>query len=139
MAVFNSENNDGKLDVDKWEMSTEQNCLYSRSLDSPVSEKELVESVRKLMQGKQVLDEMLKSAGALATRFLTEYFNEIFQSYSYPDTWTRAVIVPINKKGDTGAAYNYRGISLQSFIWKSYTTILSKIYECMEDNKIAET
>ena len=59
---------------------------------------------------------MLKSAVALLTPFLTEYFNEIFKSGSYPDTWTTAVIVPIHKKGDTGATDNYRGISLLSLL-----------------------
>ena len=50
---------------------------------------------------------MLKSAGALLTLILTECFNEIFKSGSYPDTVTRTVIVPIHKKGDTGVADNY--------------------------------
>ena len=127
MTVFNSGNND-------------------RESDCPISEEEVTESIRKLKQGKtsgldNVLAEMLKSAGALLTPFLTECFNEIFKSGSYPDTWTRAVIVPIHKKGDTGAADNYRGISLLSLLGKCYTTILNKrSYEWLEDNnKIAET
>ena len=106
----------------------------------------MTKSIRKLKQGKasgldNVLAEMLKSAGALLTPFLTECFNEIFKSGSYPDTWTRAVIVPIHKKGDTGAADNCRGISLLSLLGKCYTTILNKrSYEWLEDNnKIAET
>ena len=100
----------------------------------------MTESIRKLKQGKargldNVLAEMLKSSGALLTPFLTECFNEIFKSGPYPDTWTRAVIVPIHKKGDTGAADNYRGITLLSLLGKCYTTILNKrLYEWLEDN-----
>ena len=60
---------------------------------------------------------------------------------AYPDMWTKAVIVPIHKKGDTNVTDDYRGISLLSLIEKSYTTILKKrLYEWLEDNnKIAET
>ena len=146
MTVFNSGNNDRESDVEKWEKSSEQHFPNIESLDCPISEEEVTESIRKLMQGKasgldNVLAEMLKSAGALLTPFLTECFNEIFKSGSYPDTWTRAVIVPIHKKGDTRAADNYQGISLLSLLGKCYTTILNKrLYEWLEDNnKIAET
>ena len=135
MTVFNSGNNDRESDVEKWEKSSEHHSPNIESLDCPISEEEVTESIRKLKQGKasgldNVLAEMLKSAGALLTPFLTECFNEIFKSGSYPDTWTRAVIVPIHKKGDTGAADNYRGISLLSLLGKYYTTILNKrLYE----------
>ena len=146
MTVFNSGNNDRESDVEKWEKSSESHSPNIESLDCPISEEEVTESIRKLKQGRasgldNVLAEMLKSAGALLTPFLTECFNEIFKSGSYPDTWTRAVIVPIHKKGDTGAADNCRGISLLSLLGKCYTTILNKrLYEWLEDNnKIAET
>ena len=74
----------------------------------------MTKSIRKLKQGNtggldNVLAEMLKSAGALLTHFLTECFKEIFKSGSYPDTWTRAVIVPIHKKGDTGLQITTEG------------------------------
>ena len=87
----------------------------------------VAESIRKLKHGKasglnNVSAEMLNLAGALLAPFLTDYFNEIFKSFSYPDTWTRAVIMPIHKKADTGVADNYRGISLLSLTGKCYTT-----------------
>ena len=131
MTVFNSGNKDRESDAEKWEKSSEQHFPNIESLDCPVSEEEVTESIRKLKQGKtsgldNVLAEMLKSAGALLTPFLTECFNEIFKSGSYPDTWTRAVIVPIHKKGDTGATDNYREITLLSLLGKCYTTILNK-------------
>ena len=89
----------------------------------------MTESISKLKHGKvsgldQLLAIMLKSSCALLTPFLTEYFNEIFKSGSYPDTWTRAVIVPIHKKGNTGAADSYREISLLSLLGKCYSDSL---------------
>jgi len=131
MTVFNSGNKDKESEAEKWEKSSEQHFPNIESLDCPVSEEEVTEPIRKLKQGKasgldNVLAEMLKSAGALLTPFLTECFNEIFKSGSYPDTWTRAVIVPIHKKGDTGATDKYREITLLSLLGKCYTTILNK-------------
>ena len=87
MTVFNSGNNNRESDVEKWEKSSEHHSPNSESLDCPVSEEEVTESIRKLKQGKasgldNVLAEMLKSAGALLTPFLTECFNEIFKSGS---------------------------------------------------------
>ena len=83
MTVFNLGNNDVELDDEKWEKSNEQHLPHIESLDCPISEEEVAESIRKLKQGKasgldNMLAEMLKSAGALLTPFLTEYFNEIF-------------------------------------------------------------
>ena len=131
MTVFNSGNKDRESDAEKWEKSSEQHFPNIESLDCPVSEEEVTKSIRKLKQRKasgldNVLAEMLKSAGALLTPFPTECFNEIFKSGSYPDTWTRAVIVPIHKKRDTGATDNYREIPLLSLLGKCYTTILNK-------------
>ena len=145
-TVFNSGNNEGESDVERWERSSWKHLPDIESLDCPISEEEVTESIRKLKHGKasgldNVLAEMLKSAGTLLIPFLTKYFNEIFRSGSYPDMWTKAVIVPIHKKGDTNVTDNYRGVSLLSLIGKCYTTILNKrLYEWLEDNnKITET
>ena len=83
MTVFHSGNNERESDVEKWEKSSEQHFPNIEGLDCPISEEEVTESVRKPKQGKasgldNVLAEMLKSAGALLTPFLTECFNEIF-------------------------------------------------------------
>ena len=144
--MFNSGNNEGESDVERWERSNGKHLLDIVSLDCSITEKEVTDSIRKLKYGKasgldNMKAEMLKSAGTLLIPFLTKYLNEIFRSGSYPDMCTKAVIVPIHKKGDTNVADNYRGVSLLSFTGKCYTTILNKrLYEWLEDNKkIAET
>ena len=83
MTVFNLGNNDVELDDEKWDKSNKQHLPHIESLDCPISEEEVAESIPKLKQGKasgldNMLAEMLKSAGALLTPFLTEDFNEIF-------------------------------------------------------------
>ena len=55
MTVFNSENNDGESDVERWERNSEQHFpLYTKSLDCPISEEEVTESILTLNYEKQV-------------------------------------------------------------------------------------
>ena len=52
MTVFNSGNNDRESVVEKWEKSSEHHSPNIESLDCPISEEEVTESIRKLKQGK---------------------------------------------------------------------------------------
>ena len=124
-TVFNSGNNKEESDVERCERSSGKHPPDIESLDCPISEEEVAESIRKLKHGKanrldNVLAEMLKSAGTLLIAFLTKYLNEIFRSGSYPDMWTKAVIAPIHKKGDTNVTDNYR----MGFVTKPYREVL---------------
>ena len=58
--------------------------------------------------------------------YLSKLFNDIFNTRVYPDLWTKSVIVPIQKKGSTNLADNYRGISSGSVFSKVFTSILNK-------------
>ena len=40
--------------------------------------------------------------------------------------WTKAIIVPLYKKGDPHKAVNYRGISLLDIFGKLYVSVLNK-------------
>jgi len=115
-------------------------------LDRPILEDEVRKSIKKLKRGKSggldgVVPEMIKDAGDGIVVFLTALFNEVFRSGEYPEVWSKAIIVPIHKKGDTNAADNYRGISLLSTLGKCYTSILnSRLYSWLETNsKIHES
>lgn len=84
--------------------------------------------------------EMLKCGSTIATPFLTRLFNVVFTKGIYPSEWSKAIIVPIHKKGTVHDADNYRGISLLNVISKCYTKVLSKrLTEWLDDNnKISE-
>ena len=131
---------------DEGDNNTEGEHRIVDILDQPISEEEVVKSVRKLKSGKasgldNVIAEMLKSACGIITPFLTDYFNEIFKKGLYPDLWSKAIIVPIHKKGNLDTTDNYRGVSLLSLIGKCYTSILNRrLYDWLEDNqKISES
>ena len=67
---------------------------------------------------------MLKHAESLITPFLRRLFNKLFDFAIFPDSWTKAIIVPIHKKGNKSNPDNYRGISLLCIVSKVYTCIL---------------
>ena len=111
-------------------------------LNKVISEEEVSEAVSKLKKGKasgidDVSAEMLKSGGKYIGTFLTKLFNVIFERGIYPQEWSKAIIIPIYKKGDPENVDNYRGVSLLSIISKCYTTILNtRLYAWLEENNL---
>ena len=86
-------------------------------------------AIQRLKSGKAVgvdgvIAEMLKAAEQEITPFLTKYFSVLFSSSQFPSEWTKAIIIPLHKKGDVNNPDNYRGISLLSVVSKVYTHII---------------
>jgi hypothetical protein len=114
-------------------------------LNMSISEEEVQSAVNKLNNGKaagtdEITAEMLKTGGSEVVCFLTKLFNVLFSKGMYPDEWSKAIIVPIFKKGDNKVPDNYRGVSLLSIVSKCYTSVLNtRLYLWLEDNnKISE-
>ena len=53
-------------------------------------------------------------------------FNLILDTGFFPTSWTKAVIIPVFKKGDINDLNNYRGISLVSNLGKLFTAVLNQ-------------
>jgi hypothetical protein len=70
--------------------------------------------------------EMLKCGSNIAIPFLTKLFNVIFDKGIFPSQWSKAIMVPIHKKGSLHDVDNYRGISLLNVVSKCYTKVLNK-------------
>ena len=73
-----------------------------------------------------MLADMLKVAGEAAVQLLTKVFNVPFDQGVYPEEWSKAIIVPIFKKGSDNITDSYRGIPLLCLISKCYTSVLNK-------------
>ena len=52
-------------------------------------------------------------------------FNYILDTRSFPAQWSKGVVVPIYKKGDTGDPNNYRDITLVSCFGKLFTHVIN--------------
>ena len=55
-----------------------------------------------------------------------DLFNNILDSGFFPETWAKAVIMPVFKKGSINDVKNYRGISLLSCLSKLFTSVLNQ-------------
>jgi len=138
MNVFESNSSNNQADYESAHSEVDSVCI--EELDNPISVEEVVKSIKRLKSGKAggldgILPEMLKEASTYIALFLTEFFNDIFTSGTYPEPWSEAVIVPIYKKGDANLTANYRGISLLNLLGKCYTSILNnRLYSWLEDS-----
>ena len=90
-------------------------------LNSEISELEIRKVIKQLKTRKAagpdcILGEMLRTAEPEIIKYLRVYFNKLFADGVYPEEWTKAIIVPLHKKGDINNPDNYRGISLLSVL-----------------------
>ena len=53
-------------------------------------------------------------------------FNLILDTGYFPTRWTKAVIIPVFKKGDINDLNNYRCLSLVSNLGKMFTAVLNQ-------------
>ena len=109
-------------------------------LNEDLTEEEVKKAINRLKVDKAtgidgISAEMIKTGGDAVLCFLTKLFNTLFSKGLYPKEWSKAIIIPIYKKGDPENTDNYRGVSLLSIVSKCYTTILNtRLYSWLEDN-----
>ena len=58
------------------------------------------------------------------SQYLVSIYNNLFENAEYPKSWGLGYIIPIFKGGDSKAAKNYRGITLNNILAKIYSQIL---------------
>ena len=102
-----------------------------RELDEPITQEEIRKATSRLKQNKAcsldtVLNEYLKESIELISNPLEKLFNYILEKKSFPKQWSKGVIKPIYKKGDTSEPSNYRAITLVSCFGKLFTIIVNE-------------
>ena len=100
-------------------------------MDSDISEEEVKAAIRHLKNKKSpgpggIMSEILKALDTASVPFLVKYFNKLFSSGLYPTEWTKAIIVPLHKKGDINNVDTYRGIFLLNVLSKIFTYIVNR-------------
>ena len=129
------------------EIFADDNCLAVNttdctSLDVEISESEVISAIGALKNGKAAgpdgfSGEFVKYSSPLVVTFLTKLFNKLFNSGTFPLSWSESIIHPLHKKGDVHSTDNYRGISLINITSKLYTYILNKrLTMWVEENNI---
>ena len=74
-------------------------------MDDEISEVEIRTAITHLKKGKAagpdgILAEMLKAAEPEILQYLEKYVNVMFVRGQFPVKWSKAIIVPLQKKGD---------------------------------------
>lgn len=77
----------------------------------------------------RISNEVLKQAKQTITPILKEIFNDIINTETIPQQWTKSNIILLYKKGDQYDIGNYRPISLMSNLYKIFAKILLKRME----------
>ena len=100
-------------------------------LDYPITIDEIERCINKLKRGKShgddcILNEYLIEFKDILLPLLHDLFNNILDSGFFPETWAKAVIMPVFKKGSINDVKNYRGISLLSCLSKLFTSVLNQ-------------
>eukprot|EP00745_Piridium_sociabile_P014687 TRINITY_DN21651_c0_g1_i6.p1 TRINITY_DN21651_c0_g1~~TRINITY_DN21651_c0_g1_i6.p1 ORF type:complete len:655 (+),score=42.51 TRINITY_DN21651_c0_g1_i6:130-2094(+) len=120
------------------------NCLNAQ-LDGEISQDEIRNAINRMKNGKAAGPDGLPSDFFLRTqdvfvKLMYPLFNRVFDSGEYPQSWTKAVIFPLHKKGNSRKTDNYRGISLLNIISKLYSAVInnrlnmfSESHECIPE------
>ena len=112
------------------------------TLDGDITVSEVQAAIKALKDNKAAgpdgpSSEFFRYSAPCVLHFLTEYFNKLFNTGTFPSEWSESVILPIYKKGDVSSPNNYRGIALLNVGGKMYSYILNKrLTQWIEDNKM---
>ena len=78
---------------------------------------------------------MIKASLPTLSSFLVTLFNKILQSQIYPEEWSRGIIIPLPKSGETENPDNYRGIAINSCLSKLFDLLLNNRLVCLINEK----
>ena len=123
----------------------EQERIVQPELDSDISQEEVQLAISRLKQGKSagvddIITEWFIYGGERMTQALWAIINQAWLSETAPSDWSRGIISPIYKDGDSRDPLNYRGITLLSVVGKLYTSIINErlMSWCEEEGALSE-
>ena len=106
--------------------------MYSDYLNAEFTELEIHEEILAASNNKSsgpdgLTYEAFKSTARSITPVLKKLFNDILSNGKIPDTWRSSYLIPLYKgKGTVKDPSNYRGIALQSCLYKIFTGLIYK-------------
>ena len=100
------------------------------SLDVPFTTNEIRQPIKTLGKNKScstdnVIYEYFTEGIDVLDKPLVILFNYILEKQSFPKSWSKWVIIPIHKKGETSNPNNYRGITLINCFAKLFTSVIN--------------
>ncbi len=110
---------------------------------NPPESVEVKVSIQSLKSGKAcgidaIYAEMLKADILTSARVLTDLFQDIWNSDTIPEDWSKGLIVKVPKKGNIKSCDNWRGITLLSIPSKVFCRVLLNQMETAIGTKIRQ-
>jgi hypothetical protein len=134
-----------RLEVERRRRESDRRQQDVEHIDRPIERAEISKAIKRLKKGKsagvdEIVTELLKFGGYMIEEILWFFFDQVWREERVPEEWSKAVIVPLFKKGDKRDPFNYRGISLLSVVGKTFAQVLNmRIMEWVEEgNKLSE-
>ena len=119
--------------------------VQAQIFNGEITDDEILKAVKSLKLGKSagldgLVPEMFVYGIEYILPLINRFFNRLFSTGDFPESWGKSILVPLHKKGSLDSTDNHRGIALQSIFSKLYTSILNRrltFYANMYD-KISE-
>jgi endonuclease/exonuclease/phosphatase family metal-dependent hydrolase len=130
-----------RIEVERRRIESDRRQQDTDHIDRPIERAEISKAIKRLRKGKsagvdEIVTELLKFGGEIMEEILWFFFDQVWREERVPEEWSKAVIVPLFKKGDKRDPFNYRGISLLSIVGKTFAQVLNmRIMEWVEDGK----
>ena len=109
----------------------------------PILKEEVEQAVKSLKGGKSpgpdnIPAELLKHGGEAVTDVLTTLCQKVWETKEWPREWTKSLIIPLPKKGNTRKCQNHRTISLISHPSKILLKVILKRLKTQAEELLAE-
>ena len=109
----------------------------------PIMREEVEEAISSLPMGKapgadNIPAELLKKGGSHVVDIVTAICQKIWETKQWPEEWTRSLIIPLPKKGNTRLCQNHRTISLISHTSKIMLRVILNRLKKEAEEHLAE-
>ena len=121
---------------------TAADAKYKGELIAPITLEALDEALKRIPDGKahgpdDIPVELLRHLPENIRRLLAGLFSTFVNDCKTPDAWRHCRIFTLHKTGDVSRCSNYRPISLQSVVYKTFSSILThRLSKWVEDNHL---
>lgn len=110
----------------------------------PITKEDIQEALQQMKERKAagpdcIFNEHLKQAAPILVEVWATFMTECLKRGCIPDNWRKSKVKMLYKgKGDVGDPNNYRGIALQSNLYKTFTKIMNSRLTALVETKIPE-
>ena len=109
----------------------------------PIMREEVEKAIRSLPVGKSpgadnIPAELLKNGGSHLADLITTICQKVWETKQWPEEWTRSLIIPLPKKGNTRLCQNHRTISLISHTSKIMLRVILNRLKTQAEEHLAE-